>query len=200
VPNLEELHLGGNQLTSLEGLPSEFLKIKKIILIGNNLASLKYFPTKINRYARVEFYYNPLRSLCYLNNDLISNLMNRRKIFKVYKEFKLGPRFDKFLNQYQVPYERTNEDTGEMESGVIYHPQVIEQIQNYYRKTTAELIHQYISDSESVSEDEIERIIWEANIQDRNALESNFPRDNVTLQKINERLKFDLPLGQSFFK
>lgn len=200
VPNLEELNLGGNQIASLEGLPPELAKIKKIKLIGNNLTSLKYFPLKIDSIVRIEFDHNPLRSLCYLNNDLISKVMFRHKIFKQYKGFDLGPRFEQFLTQYLVPYERVNEDTGEMEIGQMYHPQVIEQIQNYYRKTTTELIQQYISNSESISEDELERIIWEANIEDRNALESNFPSDNVALQKINHRLKFDLSSGGSIFK
>jgi len=66
--------------------------------------------------------------------------------------------------------------------------EIIDQIQDYYRKTTPELIRQYISNSDSISEDELKRIIWEANIEDRNALESNFPNDYVVIQKINRRL------------
>ncbi|MHA1646500.1 MAG: leucine-rich repeat domain-containing protein [Promethearchaeota archaeon] len=200
IPNLEELHLGGNQLTSLEGLPSELPKIKKINLIGNNLASLKYFPQKINNYARIDFDHNLLRSLCYLNNDLLSKVIHRHKIFKQYKEFDLGPRFEEFLTQYLVPYETVNENTGETEIGQKYNMHIIEQIQNYYRKTTTELIQQYISDSESVSKDELERIIWEADVQDRNALEANFSSNNDMIQKITKRLKFDLPSGHSIFK
>ena len=181
VPNLEELFLNGNGLASLEGLPPEIPKLKKLNLIGNNLTSLKYLPQNININARIEIEHNPLRSLCYLNHNFTFVLMFR---YKKIKGFELGSRFDEFMNNFLVTRESFNEETGEMELGEFVHMQVIEQLKEYYRKTTNELIQQYISNPESVSEDELERIIWEADIEGRNVLESNFPADNVVLQKI----------------
>ncbi|MHA1767978.1 MAG: leucine-rich repeat domain-containing protein [Promethearchaeota archaeon] len=181
VPNLEELFLNGNGLASLEGLPPEIPKLKKLNLIDNNLTSLKYLPQNIDRNARIEIENNPLRSLCYLNHNFTFVLMFR---YKKIKGFELGSRFDEFMNNFLVTRESFNEETGEMELGKFINMQVIEQLKEYYRKTTNELIQQYISNPESVSEDELERIIWEADIEGRNVLESNFPADNVVLQKI----------------
>nr|WP_147662592.1 hypothetical protein [Candidatus Prometheoarchaeum syntrophicum] len=197
LPLLEDMALGVNLLVSLEGLPRELPNLKKLNLMGNNLTSLKYFPSKLKINTRIEIQNNPLRSLCYLNHDFTFCLMFQ---YKKYKGFDLGPRFDEFINRFLTPYERIDEDTGEMETGQFYNMEIIDQIMNYYKKTTTELIQQYISDPNSISDDELERIIWEANIEDRNALESNFPSENVVIQKINQRLKFNLLSGESIFK
>jgi len=197
VPLLEELTLFGNGLTSLEGLANEFPLLKKLNLKGNNLTSLKYFPELLPDNTKIEIINNPLRSLCYLNHDTTFRLMLR---FRHYQGFDMGSRFDEFVSEYLVPYERINENTGEMEIGQKFNLLVINQLQDYYRKTTTELIQQFISNPDSINEGELERIIWEANIQDRNALELNFPSDNVVIQKINKRLKFALHSGHFIFK
>ncbi len=186
VPNLEQLNLEGNQLVSLEGFPHELPKIKYLILENNSLTSLKYLPKITNRNSIIELKNNPLRSLCYLSHDntfthLITSYYDRG--------FDLSPRIEALIDE-----------AGVFEKGEYFNMEVIDQVQNYYRKPTSELIRQYISDPELINQDELERIIWEANIEDRNAFESNFPADNVVIQKINKRLRIILPSGNSIFK
>ncbi|QEE15752.1 hypothetical protein DSAG12_01579 [Promethearchaeum syntrophicum] len=62
----------------------------------------------------------------------------------------------------------------------------------YYEKSPFLLAKQYCDDPLSLTDEEIERLIWEANASIREMLESNYPPDNEVVKKINDRLSYEL--------
>ncbi len=63
----------------------------------------------------------------------------------------------------------------------------------YYRKTPKEHAKQYAENPTLLNLDEKERLIHEANHQNRSHLEEYLPPDDPVLMKISNRLKITLP-------
>lgn len=195
VPNLKELSLGSNQLTSLKGLPQNLPHLKKLNVSGNELSSLKSLPKFIDKPINLGLTHNPLRSLCYLKHEFTLKQIYLHEFKRV--GFNLNPRFLQLLKDYCVPIEETVEDPGVIG---YYDSNVLTKIKKYYEKPTIELIEQFISKSESINEEELDRIIWEADLEDRKLLESHLPKDSPILQKINQRLSINLSSGLKIYK
>jgi len=193
VPNLKKLSLGGNQLTSLEGLPQELPNLKKLDISGNSLISLKSLP-KFDKPINLVLTHNPLRSLCYLKHEFTLQQIYLHEFKRT--GFNLNPRFIQLLKDYVVPIEETIENPGVIG---YYDSNVLMKIKKYYEKTTIELVEQFISKPDSINEDELDRIIWEADLEDRKILESYLPKDNPILQKINQRLSVNLSSGLKIY-
>ncbi len=75
----------------------------------------------------------------------------------------------------------------------------------YYKTTLTEIVEKCISDPDPeslsyVSQQEIERLMWESSGLERNILELHLPSDHPILEKINERLKFQVKNGMNLFK
>ncbi|MHA1719360.1 MAG: hypothetical protein ACTSWX_00680, partial [Promethearchaeota archaeon] len=66
----------------------------------------------------------------------------------------------------------------------------------FYQKSSHDLAQQYVSDRESLNEDEIERLVWEADLDDRKLLENNVSKNDPVIIEISKRLK--IPLNSNF--
>lgn len=122
---------------------------------------------------------NPIRSLSYINSNLIEkfhvdpfNLANEgKKLYICYLKQK-----KKILNISQDYFFDANENYWNL-------------LWEYYRKTPKELAKQYAENPTSLTQDEKERLIHEANHQIRCHLEEYLPPDDPILMKISNRLK-----------
>lgn len=65
----------------------------------------------------------------------------------------------------------------------------------YYSKSPSQLAIQFYDAQNSLTNEEIERLIWEVSLKERELLEANFPADNKIIQRINERLSIRLNSG-----
>ncbi len=187
---LERLWLNHNQITSLKGLPPELPKLKDFSLNSNNLTSLKYLPKMTTKYIWVEK--NPLRTLFNLSEELIE-----RFIDSSYQEsFDLSPRGIQLINEYRVPF------IDEFGNGAFrVYPNVLKnKIMKFYSKPLPEIAEKYIKRPTLITEDELDRLIWEADLEDRKFLEANLPNTDSVLRKINKRLSIKLPSNLTLLK
>ncbi|WP_369019480.1 hypothetical protein DSAG12_04535 [Promethearchaeum syntrophicum] len=190
-PNLlERLNFHHNQLTSLKGLPPELPKLKDFNVNHNNLTSLKYLPKMTTKNIWIE--HNPLRTLFNVSEDLI-----KRFIDSTYqKTFALSPRGIQLINEYRVPFiDEFGNDAFEV------HPNVLKnKIMKFYSKPISEIAEKYINHRNTITDDELDRLIWEADFEDRKFLEANLPNTDSILRKINKRLSIKLPSNLTLFK
>jgi len=62
----------------------------------------------------------------------------------------------------------------------------------YYQKSTQNLAVQYVADSLSLTSDEVDRLIHEADHHIRQILEQSLPNDDPVVLKINKRMRIEL--------
>ncbi len=71
-------------------------------------------------------------------------------------------------------------------------PNEIENLYEFYKKSPLQLAQQYTADPKSLTNDEKERLAWEAGLTERTILENatNIPKNDSLIQKITRRLSF----------
>ena len=70
-----------------------------------------------------------------------------------------------------------------------------EELLEYYRRSPKQLALDYISDPNSLTKDELERLIYEIDKKDEKILENSLPVDDPVLNKILERDSLELSNG-----
>ena len=70
-----------------------------------------------------------------------------------------------------------------------------EELLEYYRRSPKQLALDYISDPNSLTKDELERLIYEIDKKDEKILENSLPVDEPVLNKILERDSLELSNG-----
>nr|WP_147663015.1 leucine-rich repeat domain-containing protein [Candidatus Prometheoarchaeum syntrophicum]QEE16134.1 Leucine Rich repeats (2 copies) [Candidatus Prometheoarchaeum syntrophicum] len=197
VPYLKEIWLHDNQITSLKGLPPNLPNIKKIHINNNNLTSLKYLPKfKNGRIPYINLQNNPLRTLFNMNQTLLQKFLD----YKYHTLFTLSPRGRQLIDEYRVPFI----DENDQEAFYIY-PKVLKKISTFYSKPISEIAEKYIRSQihqEPISEDDLDRLIWEADLEDRKFLETNLPNPtkDPILNQINQRLTIPIPSNFTLFQ
>ncbi|MHA1857602.1 MAG: leucine-rich repeat domain-containing protein [Promethearchaeota archaeon] len=185
-PNLEYIWLDHNHLTSLKGLPPKLPKLISLNIINNNLTTLKDIP-KIDIHD-IQFNENPLRTLFGLNGEEIKEIIYQSNLLEM---FDLSPRGNLLIKEYRRPII----SEGGIETFDIY-PFVLKKIIKFYRKPIPQIAENYvkhIKHGEEFMDNELDRLIWEADYNVRKFLEANLPMNDPVLLKINQRLSIKLP-------
>ena len=180
MPKLKELILTHNDLTTLKGMPDNLPKLVKIDIRNNSLSNLKHLPNNPGYHCMIYYQNNIIRTLHGVNSTFIKDVC-----FKAVKRMQLCPTGNALINNYHDLCES---------------PERIRNLLFFYKKSSHELAQQYVSDSKSVNEGEIERLIWESNLDDRKLLENNVSPENLVLNQISQRLKIPLNLDFSLLK
>ncbi len=193
VPDLKKILLHHNQITSLKGLPLDLPNLKDFNVNHNNLTSLKYLPKMNTKSIWIEG--NPLRTLFNLSEEQIKKFKNSSYLWK---SFTLSPRGTQLINEYQISY------VNEYGINTIRtYPKVLKnKIMKFYSKPISEIAEKYIKHPKTITEDELDRLIWEADLEDRKFLEANLPNlsTDLVLRKINQRLSIKLPSNLTLLK
>lgn len=181
MPELKELVLTHNDLITLKGIPNNLPNLVKLNIKHNHISHLKHLPNfGIKKYATL-FIGNPIRSLHGIDEQFLKRMLNR-----IHFQFKLlcprGIKIFKDLHPSNVSSKIINEAI------------------NFYKKSSHELAQQYVTDSKSLNEGEIERLIWEADLDDRKLLENNISPNDSVLTEISQRLKILLNSDYSLLK
>ena len=78
---------------------------------------------------------------------------------------------------------------------LLFIPEKLDLLHEYYRKTTLQLAQEYITDPESLPAEQIERLVHETDHNIRKMLENNLSLDNPILSQIST--KFTFKIGKS---
>jgi len=70
-----------------------------------------------------------------------------------------------------------------------YDQKVLKQLADYYRKSPMELAQQYLKDLKSLTDEEYERLWWEALEKEYDLLKTKLPEDHALMLKIKEHLE-----------
>ena len=73
-------------------------------------------------------------------------------------------------------------------------------LHEYYRKTTQQLAHEYISTPKNLPTDQIERLVYEIDPELRKMLENNLQPTDPLIKKISEKNTFKTQNGLKIFK
>nr|QEE17986.1 hypothetical protein DSAG12_03824 [Candidatus Prometheoarchaeum syntrophicum] len=83
---------------------------------------------------------------------------------------------------------------------LLFIPERLDILHEYYRKNILELAQDYITDTKSLSSDQLERLIREVDPEIRKMLENNLPLDNAVLSQISTKFVFETPDGLNILK
>lgn len=177
TPNLKELILSHNNLTSLKGMPLILPSIQKIDVQNNYLMTAEFLPEKTGVNCISYFNNNQIRTLHGINDRFFKHFLS-----KVSRCLNLCPKGMEIIENYNPP---------------IYYPdEIVNEAKVFYKKSSHELAQQYISDLNPLNEGEIERLIWEADLTDRNLIQNNVSANDLILIEICRR--FRIPLNSDF--
>ncbi len=82
----------------------------------------------------------------------------------------------------------------------LFIPEKLNQLHEYYKKTTLQLAREYIADIESLPLNQIERLVHEADYNIRNILENNLPSKNPVITEISSKFHFKTQNGLKILK
>jgi hypothetical protein len=184
LPMIEYLNFGDNCIQSLAGLAQEYQHLDSLQLYRNQISSLECFPQRLpqlktlflheNRLERFEglpdylpslelftIEGNPIRTLSFLSLGQIKVLLNRRENFE---QLNLSPKGVEIANSGDV-----------------------DAIFDFYRRTPGELANSLIN-GENLSQDEQDRLVYEANYADLGILRRKLDDSHPVVKAICARI------------
>ncbi|QEE15434.2 hypothetical protein DSAG12_01259 [Promethearchaeum syntrophicum] len=200
LPNVEKIEISGTHITNLQYLPEDMPTLKELILARNNLTSLKGMPNELPKLLKIDISHNHLSHLKFLPNVAFSSCIIIRKNNPIRTLHGINDRFFKQFLSKAMP--TVNLCPKGLEIIKKYNPsyynliEIVNEAKKFYKKSSHELAQQYVSNPQSLNEGEIERLIWEANFDDRKLLENVVSANDSVLQKISQRL--EIPLNSDF--
>jgi len=183
LSNLIELDLDYNNLTTLPESIGNLSKLKEIVLDHNQITILPESFKKLNIYD-IRTLGTPLRSLSNINFTTISDYF-----ITIENLIPKGKNLLKYWDDKHNIFDSEDMDD---------HERIIRDfvpVSAYYSKSPLQLANQFCGAPDSLTNEEIERLVWEASPKERELLEANFPEDNEIIQKINDRLSISLNSG-----
>jgi hypothetical protein len=208
LPCTPDISLYSCFIFSFEGI--SFTKSTHFALWNSTIFGLSYLPKKIFKYLLIKFYSgignfkNSLR-LTPKGQRLFKNCVN----WEVYEQYVPREVNGSFSNWYHLrPAGFDNsiaEDPEEwifgyhLENSLFYEKE-IDTLYNFYKKTSLELAYQYRDNTESLSNDEIERLIHESDYRILRIMEPFLSPKDPVISKIISNKIFNLNNGLKIFK
>jgi len=180
--NLEILNLSRNNLTSL---PDNLFKLTKLYELDISRNRLTYLPTKIGNFLNLnllDISYNkiscipsgvmkiPRLSYFYLDHNPLKSLSNIRWDTLEEMDIKI--------------------DLLTIEGGKMYYTKNWNKLYKYYRKSTIDLVNQYVYDQNSLTQPEKKRLIHEAGKKEINFLRKKLSIEDPIVKNITNH---DIP-------
>ena len=183
IQNLEFLGLENNSIAFLPKNFGNLKNLKSLNLLNNYI---EYLPESFKNFKNckhIDLMGNPIRSL---SNTPFKEVIN----FYFNSEY-LTP---KGMELYHTFGNCTGEEIihrqGRRINPIEYHKNILLE---YYKYSPQKLTQMYVKNPDSLTQDEKERLIHEANHQHRTHLEEYLAPDDSVLMKISDRLKITLP-------
>lgn len=199
MPNLKKLNLGCNQLTSLPESMRNLTCLEFLDLSKNQLTLLPEFIKKLiekpdkkkfkelslleSQYSGLKIAKNPLRSLSNIPRHVFQKILIELNNTDDIPLVKTGKRL--FHKGFEVTYYSDGVSFG-------FSKKELEELYEFYKKSTIQIAQQYVTDPNSLTPDEKERFIWEAGHNERALLENSpkIPLNDPIIQKITQRISF----------
>jgi Leucine-rich repeat (LRR) protein len=179
LTNLSTLDLGWNQLSTL---PDSFENLEKLSSLGISNNKFTELPGVLNKFNQIENITldNPFKSIKTLRHFF--HKLGWVKLYNLSEHLRAIGYMPETVRQ------------------LIWDSKNIECLFKYYETPLTEIVEKCISDFNSLSDHEIERLSWESSNIEREILELYLPNDHPILEKINGRLKFHFKNGMKLFK
>ena len=103
----------------------------------------------------------------------------------------------KFLFQGRIPESEPSTSQLSKKGRELFEEQNVEELKKFYKKSPPTLAHQYIYNPESLSEEEKDRLIWEASHKERDLIAQTVQPNDPVLVEIINRLSIKLKNGLS---
>jgi len=188
---LENLNLGINKLTTLPKGIGNLITLKILNLSQNQLTSLPGSIVNLIALENLDLSKNQLTSLPesikYLKN--IRHLDLRDNPIKTLSNF----------SRYNLLYSLLDPDFLTHKGKRLYERKNFVELLEYYSKTPENLAWEYISDPQSLTEEEMERFLHEAGRNEEKILENQLPIDDPMLKKLVEKDSVELSSGLKIF-
>jgi hypothetical protein len=189
APLLEGLTLDQNRLKSLRGLRPQYPQLIFLGLNNNKLESLEHFPQVL-----------PALEYLDLSSNSLTRLQGLPSSLPKLQYFHIGHNPLRTLSFVSLEELRIIQDHPSSSHGLALSDHGLELLKHgtpealyeYYRKTPPELADELIQTGRLTQQEE-ERLIHEANWQERQVLEAHFPPDHPILRALQARNSMQIP-------
>jgi len=188
---LENFNLGINKLTTLPKGIGNLIALKNLNLSQNQLTSLPGSIVDLISLENLDLSKNQLtlipESIKYLKN--VRHLDLRDNPIKTLSNF----------SRNNLKYSLLDPDFLTHKGKRLYERRSFLELLEYYSKTPENLAWEYISDPQSLTEEEMERFLHEAGRNEEKILENQLPINDPLLKKLVEKDSVELSSGLKIF-
>ena len=203
-----DITLESSLIFSFEGI--SFTKSNHLALWNSTIFSLSYLPKKMFKYLLIKFYsgignFKNFLQIPPKGLKLFKNCVNW-EIYEQYVPREVNRSFSNWYHLRPAGFDNSiAEDPEEWIFGYhlensLFHLEKIEILYNYYKKTSLEIAYQYRDNTESLSNDEIERLIHESDYRILRIMEPFLSPKDPVISKIISKNTFNLNKGLKIFK